>query len=514
MVVDPEADRERLFADHLDAAAPAWHVSTLLIAVNVAVFLFMVASGVSATSPSPDALLRWGANYGPLTTGGQWWRLIVSAFVHIGFVHLAMNMMVLFTGGRLTERLFGQPAFVALYGLSALGGSIVSVASHPMTPSAGASGAVFGVYGGLIAFLIVRRASVPADVRSSLLQNAMMFVGYNILYGLTQAHVDMAAHVGGLATGFVVGGVLAPPVGDVQTPSRWQKPLAVALAGSVVFAIAARRLPVFDNWTAALATWIETSRKIDAQYEEARGALEKKSLTREQFADRIEQTLLPEVTALRDRFASLRLPPTERATAQKIVTVLTLRAESLKLMAEGERTGNSAALEQAEIKQEESLAASLAVAPNDALRQRLGVRARDRELQRAFAAEVARLAASDKAAVSVYRDALTRVRTKRWEPATFADTIERDIIAPWKDERERLAQFEVPERQKPALQRLLQYMDLRAEGWQLIATGARTNDEAKFRLGSEKHAEAEKLMAAPLAPAPSNGDGREGPRKQ
>src|SRR5215831_4820204 len=89
--VDPEIEREREFAAHLDAATPAWHITTVLVAANVLVFIAMVANGVSAMAPSSDALLRWGANYGPLTANGQWWRLLTSAFVHIGLFHLVMN---------------------------------------------------------------------------------------------------------------------------------------------------------------------------------------------------------------------------------------------------------------------------------------------------------------------------------------------------------------------------------------------------------------------------------------
>ena len=499
--VDPELEREREFAAHLDAGTPTWHVTTVLIAANVLVFIAMVGSGVSATNPSPEALNHWGANYGPLTAGGQWWRLLTSAFVHVGITHLAMNMIVLFTGGRLTERLFGQPAFIVLYGLAALGGSIVSVTTHPLVSSAGASGAVFGVYGGVIAFLIVRRASLPSDARSALLSNAVLFVGYNILYGLTQAHIDMAAHVGGLLTGFIAGAVLAPRLGDVAAQRQWQRPLAVAAAGLVLVALASRRVPVFDNWSAALATWNEVSTRVDAQYDEAVKGLEKKTLTRQQFADRLDHTMMPEIAALQQRFAGLRLPASERATANKIATVLTLRAESLRLMAAAQRSGDPAVLEQAELKQEEALAATLAIAPNEGLRRQLGVRARTREQQHAFAAEVEQLAAADKRAVAVYRDAFAKVRANGGTPAEFADRIEHEILEGWKAERDRLAHIEVPESQTAARQRLLDYMDLRAEGWQLIATGARTNDAAKLRLGNEKHAAAARLLAAPPAPA-------------
>src|SRR5689334_18667309 len=137
--VDPEADRERSSTAALDAATPAVYLSTLLVAANVAVYVLMVARGVHALSPTTDDLIRCGANYGPMTQAGQWWRLFTSAFVHIGLIHLAMNMIVLWTGGHLIERLFGQVSFAALYAISALGGSLTSVAIHPMTTSAGAS---------------------------------------------------------------------------------------------------------------------------------------------------------------------------------------------------------------------------------------------------------------------------------------------------------------------------------------------------------------------------------------
>src|SRR5947209_5351039 len=77
-----------------------------LIVVNVAVFILMVINGVGFMDPSIDGLLRWGADFGPLTTHGQWWRLFTSTFVHIGIIHIAMNMYILLSIGMFTERLF------------------------------------------------------------------------------------------------------------------------------------------------------------------------------------------------------------------------------------------------------------------------------------------------------------------------------------------------------------------------------------------------------------------------
>ena len=134
-----------------------------LVAANVAVFAIMVAMGVGLMSPSIDGLITWGANYGPRTTSGQFWRLVTNVFVHIGIVHVAMNMIGLWQMGPLVERLLGNRGFLAVYLFSGVCGSLASVLWNPFVVSAGASGAVFGVYGALLAFLLRHRGSIPRE---------------------------------------------------------------------------------------------------------------------------------------------------------------------------------------------------------------------------------------------------------------------------------------------------------------------------------------------------------------
>ena len=97
-------------------------------------------------------VLEWGANFGPKTMDGQWWRLFTSMFLHFGIIHIGFNMWVLWNVGRLVERLVGNFGFALLYVVSGLLGSVASLAWNPTTISAGASGAVFGVVGALIGF--------------------------------------------------------------------------------------------------------------------------------------------------------------------------------------------------------------------------------------------------------------------------------------------------------------------------------------------------------------------------
>ena len=113
----------------------------------------MLFAGADLMNPNPAIHIRFGSNFGPLTWTGEEWRLLTSAFLHFGIIHIALNMYALYQGGALVERLFGSTRFALIYLLSALAGSVASGWWDPLRNSAGASGAIFGVYGALLAFL-------------------------------------------------------------------------------------------------------------------------------------------------------------------------------------------------------------------------------------------------------------------------------------------------------------------------------------------------------------------------
>lgn len=209
---DPEALQAKAFYTGMLYTTPKVFVTPVLIGLNIAVFVAMAINGISIMDPTIDGLLRWGADFGPLTTHGQWWRLITAAFVHIGIIHILMNMYILFSIGMFVERLFGNLGYTVLYLLAGIGGNLVSLAWHPMTVAAGASGAIFGVYGGLMGFLLVQRNAIPSGRVAPLFKGAAIFLGYNLIYGATKSNIDMGAHLGGFATGFVAGCVLAQPL--------------------------------------------------------------------------------------------------------------------------------------------------------------------------------------------------------------------------------------------------------------------------------------------------------------
>ena len=180
----------------------------VLIGLNILVFVAAAVGGVSPLAPSIKDLLRWGADFGPMTVSGEWWRLATSMFLHAGIIHLAFNMWCLLNLGLIAERWFGRLSFLILYVLSGIGGSLASLFMHPTTVSVGASGAIFGLAGGLIAFVGLRREAAPAARVNRLLPSLLSFVAYNLVFGSLNPAIDNAAHVGGLLVGAGFGAAL------------------------------------------------------------------------------------------------------------------------------------------------------------------------------------------------------------------------------------------------------------------------------------------------------------------
>ena len=168
-----------------------------------------------------------GANSFDLTVQhGEAWRLLACTFLHANLLHIAMNLYVLKSMGDFAERLFGSRAYLGVYLVSAIGGSLLSLAwtlSSSHNYSVGASGAVFGVMGGMLGFALSRRKSVPMQVYRSMLRSAAMFTVINLAFGFSMKVVDNGAHIGGLVAGLVAGLALSrdlPPAPQPTTARR------------------------------------------------------------------------------------------------------------------------------------------------------------------------------------------------------------------------------------------------------------------------------------------------------
>ncbi len=198
--------RERMLYPWL---APAKKITAakIIILANVLVFVAMaiLSAGKGAYNPGSLLLLDWGANFGPLTFGGEYWRIVTCTFVHSGFLHIAMNMAVFNDISRVVERLMGSTKFVIMYFVAGIGGSLLSSLVNPAGISVGASGAVFGVYGALLAFVQMHRAEIPKEVFTETCKGLFAFIILNLVMGFASAHTDNAAHIGGLIFGYLAG---------------------------------------------------------------------------------------------------------------------------------------------------------------------------------------------------------------------------------------------------------------------------------------------------------------------
>jgi len=371
-----------------DAATPAtakpsvkdWFrcITIVLIASNVLVFLIMVLQGVALFSPTAESVLKWGADYGPLTLHGQWWRMVVSTFLHFGLIHLLFNMFVLFNIGLFMEDLAGRIEFSVLYLVCGLGGSAASLWWHPSIVSAGASGAIFGLYGALLGFLLRHRGSIPAESLASLRKGAFTFIGYNLLYGLRPG-VDMAAHVGGMATGFVLGlflierpsaafsptsisgtasiqggsdisGVssetLAAPGTEITPATNWRVPTAVGM-GLVLIIVPMTVLPKPDDY---LAEYNRLAAMEEKQIELVNTSVKQwqaGQINSQQYADILEKQILPSWRAEREAMEKLNVSEEHAARKCLLVEYLTDREQGWQLMVEGLRANDTQKLGQA-----------------------------------------------------------------------------------------------------------------------------------------------------------------------
>jgi rhomboid protease GluP len=207
-------DKERLGEEENDGTLLSlfiprknYFITPVLVNLNIAVFLLMVLTGVNALLPSVEDLLKWGANFRPTTLAGESWRLFTCCFLHIGILHLLMNMYALVYIGLLLEPILGRGRFLAAYILTGVLSSTASLWWNELTVSAGASGAIFGMYGVFLALLTTN--VVPKNIRGPLLSSIGIFVGYNLIFGM-KGGIDNAAHIGGLLSGLVMGYAFYP----------------------------------------------------------------------------------------------------------------------------------------------------------------------------------------------------------------------------------------------------------------------------------------------------------------
>ncbi|MBO1529803.1 rhomboid family intramembrane serine protease [Psychrobacter sp. F1192] len=185
-------------------------VTALLLVSFIGLFIMQVLTGVDINNPSTEALLKWGANALPFTMGDQPWRLVSSAFLHIGLMHLLFNGFAMYFFGQVAEPMFGSAKFLALFLLAAIGGNLLNnhvtwlgILDGTGQPglSAGASGGIMGI-GAALLIAALFKISVNGMVLN--LKSLVFIMGINLVYGFAVPGIDNAGHIGGAITGLVI----------------------------------------------------------------------------------------------------------------------------------------------------------------------------------------------------------------------------------------------------------------------------------------------------------------------
>jgi rhomboid protease GluP len=182
-----------------------YKATSSIFILNVLVFIIMIFAGFSIISPTGQKLLEIGANRRSEVISGDYWRLLTSVFIHGGLMHLVANMFGLYIGGMIVEKVIGPVRFIIIYLICGILASLTSIYWHDHTISVGASGAIFGVYGLILAFTIFK--VFPDSLRRLNWLLLGLYVGVSLLFGLTKG-IDNAAHIGGLLSGFILGSIL------------------------------------------------------------------------------------------------------------------------------------------------------------------------------------------------------------------------------------------------------------------------------------------------------------------
>jgi membrane associated rhomboid family serine protease len=197
-------------------------VTPALVGANLIWFLVGLILAAQAGVPTsdylrgrdPGILHRLGAVSGPTLLAGEWWRLLTSCFVHVGGLHLLGNLLALGMMGPLAELLWGRWRLMVMYVLAGFAGSCLAMALRPLDPEsggvvilAGASGAIWGVLGSLVAWLLLYRTQLPVELSADLVRRlgvvVLLNVGVSFLPG-----VSWEAHLGGGVVGFIAAGLL------------------------------------------------------------------------------------------------------------------------------------------------------------------------------------------------------------------------------------------------------------------------------------------------------------------
>jgi membrane associated rhomboid family serine protease len=229
----------------------SYPVTALLLAINVLAYLAEIIPGVN--------LRDWGVNYGPWTLSGQYWRLFTAGFLHADIIHIAFNMWCLWSLGRLSERLFGKWQTFAIYMVTGVGGALLSIAYKPEHGELGASGAIFGLVGAVLAGVKFGDLNISTGEKRAIVSSVVTFAIINFALGMS-GNIDNMCHFGGFVTGLLIG----LPMGAFARNNKILQ-VATLVVTSAVLAAGARELVQTRGGEAKLGLSMKQAERGDPQ---------------------------------------------------------------------------------------------------------------------------------------------------------------------------------------------------------------------------------------------------------
>lgn len=309
--------------DKMTLGVGGYYVTYGLMAINILVFIVMLARGVHVMSPTGQDILNWGGNMRQYTVSGEWWRLITSTFVHIGVIHLLMNMYALYSLGQYLEPVMGRWKFLAAYLSTGVLASVTSLAWGADRVSAGASGAIFGIAGVWLMLLVTNY--VDKHIRKAMLNSMLVYLGYNLLYGL-KGGVDNAAHIGGLVSGMAIGYIFY-----YMHTKEWNQKVFSAAAIMLTILVT---VPVLQHYQNDSAKFYATWDKIAELDEKGTTPLAKReSLSNDEFIQQAEKISLPaykEMQTLASAMKEYKLPDKAAKQRDLLLSYADLRLQYLQ----------------------------------------------------------------------------------------------------------------------------------------------------------------------------------------
>jgi rhomboid protease GluP len=352
-VVDRHRQEPDPIRDALRTRAPIPVVTAGLAAAHLLAFVFVIASG--ATFSDPEGLVAWGGNFGPRTSNGEWWRLVSAMFLHASVLHLAINLSALAQIGATVERLVGRVALASVYVIAGILGGLLDLSLQPMSVSVGASPAVFGVYGLLIACTVWNVRRQP-DLRTSwrvVLRYLPVSVLF-ILYHLATGDLGSAGVRTGLVFGMVAGAALGRGAIEQQPPlSRVWSVAGFALAIAVAAAVSLRGIAdVRPEVRRLVAIEDRTAHEYDAAANQFRlGAIKARAL-----AQLIDRTIRPQLLEAHNRIKAITGVPREHQhLVARAEEYLRLRDESWSLRSDALHKASMVTLRKADLAERASL---------------------------------------------------------------------------------------------------------------------------------------------------------------